>query len=191
MKYIQIGSKMSCLIPFIQNRRAQGTLSWLTYTFLWLFLVKISALYDHPSQSYQILYELIKLDKKVLLRHPSSVIVIPCAMPQSAELWLSALKNAYNSADLFSKNYNVDEMKTDIKVNLLDESIIENTFEKVVKFAIRKQFFSGGGIFAIPLVLKGQQHLPLCPKTGTATVHYTGTHMQPQPQNQTESSRNI
>ena len=30
------------------------------------------------------------------------------------------------------KEYNVGEMKTDIKANLLDDSIIVNTFEKVI-----------------------------------------------------------
>ena len=39
-------------------------------------------------------------------------------------------------------------MKSDIQDYLLNESICVNTFEKVVKFAIRKQFFSGGGFFA-------------------------------------------
>ena len=44
-------------------------------------------------------------------------------------------------------------MKIDIKGNLLDDSILVNTFEKVIKFEIKKQFFSGDGIFANPLVL--------------------------------------
>lgn len=44
-------------------------------------------------------------------------------------------------------------MKTDVEANLLDDLIIVNTFEKVVKFEIKKQVFSGGGIFATPLVL--------------------------------------
>ena len=44
-------------------------------------------------------------------------------------------------------------MKTDIKLNLLDDSIIVKTFEKVIKFEIKQQVFLGGGIFANPLVL--------------------------------------
>ena len=44
-------------------------------------------------------------------------------------------------------------MKTNIKLNLLDDSIIVNTFEKVVKFEMKKQVFLGDGIFAIRLVL--------------------------------------
>ena len=51
------------------------------------------------------------------------------------------------------KRYNVGGMKAVIKPNLLDDSIIVNTFEKVIKFEIKKQFFSGDGIFAILLVL--------------------------------------
>ena len=35
------------------------------------------------------------------------------------------------------------EMKTDIKLNLLYDSIIVNTFEKVIKFEIKNKFFSG------------------------------------------------
>ena len=35
------------------------------------------------------------------------------------------------------KNFNVGEMKTDIKLNLLDDSIIANTIEKVIKFEIK------------------------------------------------------
>ena len=40
------------------------------------------------------------------------------------------------------KNYNVGEMKTDIKLNLLDDSIIVNTFEKVIRFEIIKKIMS-------------------------------------------------
>ena len=36
-------------------------------------------------------------------------------------------------------------MKTDIKLNLLDDSIIVKTFEKVIKFEIKKQDFLGDG----------------------------------------------
>ena len=41
------------------------------------------------------------------------------------------------------KTKNFDEMTTDIKDNLLDDSILANTFEKVIKFEIKKQFFHG------------------------------------------------
>ena len=39
------------------------------------------------------------------------------------------------------KKFNVVEMKTDIKLNLLDDSIIVNTIEKVIKFEIKKPSF--------------------------------------------------
>ena len=45
------------------------------------------------------------------------------------------------------------KIKTDINTNLLDDLIIVNTFEKVVKFEIKKQVFFRGGIFATLLVL--------------------------------------
>ena len=48
------------------------------------------------------------------------------------------------------KNYNVDEMKTNIKLNLLDDSIIVNTFEKVIKFEIEKQVLIRGWHFCHP-----------------------------------------
>ena len=51
------------------------------------------------------------------------------------------------------KNFNIGEKKTDIKATLLGYSIIVNTFEIVVKFEIKKQVFSGDGIFAILMVL--------------------------------------
>ena len=52
------------------------------------------------------------------------------------------------------KKYDFGKVKTDIiNANLLDDLIIVNTFEKVVKFEIKKLFFSGDGIFAIPFVL--------------------------------------
>ena len=51
------------------------------------------------------------------------------------------------------KNYDFGKMKTDIKANLLDDLIIVNTFEKAVKFEIKNKYFSGGSIFATPLVL--------------------------------------
>ena len=51
------------------------------------------------------------------------------------------------------ENYYVGEMKTDIKINLLYDSIIVKTFEKITKFEIKKQVFLGDGIFAIRLVL--------------------------------------
>ena len=51
------------------------------------------------------------------------------------------------------ENYYVGEMKTDFKIDLLDDSIIVKTFEKVIKFEIKQQVFLGGGIFANPLVL--------------------------------------
>ena len=47
------------------------------------------------------------------------------------------------------KNYDLGKMKTHIEANLLDDLTIVNTFEKVVKFEIKKQ----DGIFAIPLAL--------------------------------------
>ena len=37
------------------------------------------------------------------------------------------------------KNYNFGKMKTGIKANFVDDSGIVNTFEKVVKFEIKKQ----------------------------------------------------
>ena len=45
------------------------------------------------------------------------------------------------------KNYIVCETKTDIKDNLLDDSINVNTIEKLVKFEIRKEFFFRGWHF--------------------------------------------
>ena len=44
-------------------------------------------------------------------------------------------------------------MKIDIKGNLLDDSILVNSFEKVIKIEIKKQFFSEDGNFATLLVL--------------------------------------
>ena len=60
-------------------------------------------------------------------------------------------KDAYNSADLFTKNYDFGKMKTDIKANLLDDLIIVNTFGKVVKFEIKKQVFFRGWHFCHPV----------------------------------------
>ena len=53
--------------------------------------------------------------------------------------------------DFFTKNYNVGEMKTDIKLNLLDDSTIVNTVEKVIKFEIKKQIFFRGWCFCHPV----------------------------------------
>ena len=39
------------------------------------------------------------------------------------------------------ENYYVGEMKTDFKIDLLDDSIIVKTFEKVIKFEIKNKFF--------------------------------------------------
>ena len=44
------------------------------------------------------------------------------------------------------KNYDLGKMKTDIEANLLDDSIIVNTFEKVVKSEIKRQVFLGDAI---------------------------------------------
>ena len=49
------------------------------------------------------------------------------------------------------KNYDFCDMKTDININLLDDLIIVNTFEKVVKFEIKKQVFFRGWHFCHPV----------------------------------------
>ena len=46
------------------------------------------------------------------------------------------------------KTYNVDKMKIDIEDDLLDDSILVNTFGKMIKFKIKITVFLGNGIFA-------------------------------------------
>ena len=54
-------------------------------------------------------------------------------------------------------------MKVDILHNLLDDSSLVNDFKKVIKFEIKKQFFSGDGIFGTLgcLVLLGIKEIQL------------------------------
>ena len=56
------------------------------------------------------------------------------------------------------KKSTVVGMKTNIKLNLLEDSIIVNTFEKVIKFEIKKQVFFKGWHFCHPVGTLRVQH---------------------------------
>ena len=64
-------------------------------------------------------------------------------------------------------------MKTDIQNYLLNESISVNTFEKVVKFAIRKQYFFRERHFCHPVGTLRVKSL----KTVQQIRHYNDTYL--------------